>query len=163
MKVNISGVGLIPKVGLLAPVYGKDLTKDTVAIILNYASFKVYQASTGIRITKKNIDKIFGDSVKQAAVLIHATTTPTTHTVSKKTKNVDKIEDTVPVVEETVVETVPEVLPEITEENINEVKEAEPVVVEAEADVADIADIDVSASKEIEDKPTYTNKKKKRH
>lgn len=160
MKVNISGVGLIPKVGLLAPVYGKDLTKDTVAIILNYASFKVYQASTGIRITKKNIDKIFGDSVKHAAVLIHATTTPTTHTVSKKTKNVDKVEDIVPVVEETVVETVPEVLPEITEENINEVKETEPVVVDAEADVADI---DVSASKEIEDKPIYTNKKKKRH
>ena len=60
MKVNISGVGLIPKVGLLAPVYGKDLTKDTVAVILGYASFKVYVASTGVQITKKNINEIFG-------------------------------------------------------------------------------------------------------
>ena len=85
MKVNISGVGLIPKVGLLAPVYGKDLAKDTVAVILNYASFKVYQASTGIRITKKNIDDIFGGAVKQAATAIPVTA-PAAHTVPKKTK-----------------------------------------------------------------------------
>jgi hypothetical protein len=78
MKVNISGVGLIPKVGLLAPVYGKDLSKDTVSVILKYASFKVYVAATGIRITKKNIDEIFGTVVKQSASNVSTTKKTTT-------------------------------------------------------------------------------------
>jgi hypothetical protein len=78
MKVNISGVGLIPKVGLLAPVYGKDLSKDTVSVILKYASFKVYVAATGIRITKRNIDEIFGTVVKQSASNVSTTKKTTT-------------------------------------------------------------------------------------
>jgi ribosomal protein L12E/L44/L45/RPP1/RPP2 len=67
MKVNISGVGLIPKVGLLAPVYGRDLTKDKIEVILGYKAFKVYVAASGVEITKKNIDELFGTAVKQAA------------------------------------------------------------------------------------------------
>ena len=49
MKVNIKGVGLIPRVGLLAPVFGKDLSKDTVSVILKYSSFKVYVAAKASR------------------------------------------------------------------------------------------------------------------
>ena len=147
MKVNISGVGLIPKVGLLAPVYGKDLTKDTVAVILNYASFKVYQASTGIRITKKNIDEIFGGAVKQAAT-VAPVTAPAAHTVPKKTKKAPKVEE--PVVLDTVVEA-----PAI-EEPIKEVPADEGFPVD------DIVDEDTPAEEETE-KPVYTSKKKKRH
>lgn len=171
MKVNISGVGLIPKVGLLAPVYGKDLTKDTIQVILNYASFKVYVAATGVRITKKNINEIFGEAVRQAVV----PTAPAPVAVPKKKapKKAPKVEK--PVVEETPVEI------EQVEEPVvlNEVVEApaieEPVeAVEITADTTD-ADIESSFVEDVEaveeqldeapveeEKPAYTSKKKKR-
>lgn len=167
MKVNISGVGLIPRVSLLAPVYGKDLTKDTVAVILNYASFKVYQASTGIRITKKNIDEIFGGAVKQAATAIPVTA-PAAHTVPKKTKKASKVE--APVEIEQVAE--PVVLDTVVEAPaIEEPVEAVEVVADttdAEIESSFVEDVDAvkdqldEASVEEEEKPVY-NKKKKRH
>lgn len=168
MKVNISGVGLIPKVGLLAPVYGKDLTKDAVAVILNYASFKVYQASTGIRITKKNIDEIFGGAVKQAAT-VAPVTAPTAHTVPKKTKKAPKVEapaEIVQVAEPVVLDTVVEA-PAIEEP----VEAVEVVADTTDAEIASSFVEDVEAVQdqldeapvEEEEKPTYTSKKKKRH
>ena len=167
MKVNISGVGLIPKVGLLAPLYGKDLTKDTVAVILNYASFKVYQASTGIRITKKNIDEIFGGAVKQAATAIPVTA-PAAHTVPKKTKKASKVEAPVeieqvakPVVLDTVVEA-----PAIEEpvEAVEVVADTTDAEIESSFvdDVEAVKDQLDEAPVEEEEKPVY-NKKKKRH
>ena len=167
MKVNISGVGLIPRVSLLAPVYGKDLTKDTVAVILNYASFKVYQASTGIRITKKNIDEIFGGAVKQAAT-VTPVTAPAAHTVPKKTKKAPKVEE--PVEIEQVAE--PVVLDTVVEAPaIEEPVEAVEVVADttdAEIESSFVNDVDAvkdqldEAPVEEEEKPVY-NKKKKRH
>lgn len=167
MKVNISGVGLIPRVSLLAPVYGKDLTKDTVAVILNYASFKVYQASTGIRITKKNIDEIFGGAVKQAATAIPVTA-PAAHTVPKKTKKAPKVE--APVEIEQVAE--PVVLDTVVEAPaIEEPVEAVEVVADttdAEIESSFVDDVEAvkdqldEAPVEEEEKPVY-NKKKKRH
>lgn len=182
MKVNISGVGLIPKVGLLAPVYGKDLQKDTVAVILNYASFKVYVAATGVQITKKNIDEIFGVSVKQA-------TKPTTSVAPKKKKTTK--EATTVAKKDVKVEPVPEpsefeaqFTPYLTEpEKIEQVEE--PVVldevveapaieepVEAVATDAEITSSfveDVESVKEqldeapvVEEEKTYTSKKKKK-
>ena len=153
MKVNISGVGLIPKVGLLAPVYGKDLTKDTVTVILGYASFKVYVASTGVQITKKNINEIFGEAVKQAAAPAPAPAAPkkTTKKAPKKVETPAEIEQVAePVVLDTVVEA-----PAI-EEPIEEVPADEGFPVD------DIVDEDTPAEEETE-KPVYTSKKKKRH
>lgn len=169
MKVNISGVGLIPKVGLLAPVYGKDLTKDTVSVILKYASFKVYVAATGIRITKKNIDEIFGTAVKQAA-------TPAPTPVPKKTtkKAPKKAEAPVeieqvsePVVLDTVVEApaieepveAVEVVPDTTDA---EIESSFVEDVEAVKDQLDEAPTETAEEPVEEEKPTYTNKKKKR-
>lgn len=160
MKVNISGVGLIPKVGLLAPVYGKDLTKDTVAVILNYASFKVYQASTGIRITKKNIDEIFGGAVRQAAT---PAPTPVAPKKEKKTKKVTKVEE--PVVEEKPVE-IEQVEEPVVLDTVVEAPAVEEPIKEVPPDegfpVDDIVDEDTPAEEET-DKPVYTSKKKKRH
>lgn len=167
MKVNISGVGLIPRVSLLAPVYGKDLTKDTVAVILNYASFKVYQASTGIRITKKNIDEVFSGAVKQAAT-VAPVTAPAAHTVPKKTKKASKVEAPVeieqvaePVVLDTVVEA-----PAIEEpvEAVEVVADTTDAEIESSFvdDVETVKDQLDEAPAEEEEKPVY-NKKKKRH
>lgn len=163
MKVNISGIGLIPGVGLLAPVYGRDLTKDKVARILNYASFKVYVAATGVRITKKNIDEIFGGGAKKAA----APTPPPAPVVEepapkkKASKKAPKKEE--PVVEETPVEIEqveePVVLDEVVEapaveESIEEVPAEEAIV-----DLDDVNETETTVEEEV---PTYTSKKKKR-
>jgi hypothetical protein len=162
MKVNISGVGLIPRVGLLAPVYGKDLTKNIIEQVLKYKSFKVYVASTGAQITLKNIDELYTEGFVACSV-----NTAKINNIQKASKKINKptistgIEEPAeeaPNVEETVVDTVPEVLPEITEKNINDVKEATPVAVESEADE------DNTVVEETEEKPVHTNnKKKKRH
>lgn len=158
MKVNISGVGLIPKVGLLAPVYGKDLSKDTVSVILKYASFKVYVAATGIRITKKNIDEIFGTVVKQSA---------STLVTAKKT--VTKVESTPVEIEQVA-----------TPVEFNEVVEAPAIEETADTDeiVADATESEIESSfiedvasvqEQLDETPvaekstTTHNKKKKRH
>lgn len=168
MKVNISGVGLIPKVGLLAPVYGKDLTKDTVSVILKYASFKVYVAATGIRITKKNIDEIFGTAVKQAATPA-PTTAPkkTTKKAPKKAEAPVEIEQvSEPVVLDTVVEApaieepveAVEVVPDTTDAEIESsfVEDVEAVKDQLDETPAE------TAEEPVEEKPVYTSKKKKR-
>ena len=139
MKVNISGVGLIPNLGLLAPVYGKDLSKETIMLILKRSQFKVYNAQTGIQITKINIDEVFGYSPKKSVV-----NTPTVITTDTAT-----ITTTTPVVEKTVPKTTVE-------------KKTEPVVVKTEEEKEVVEDT-TTTTDEVEEKPTFTNKKKKRH
>ena len=160
MKVNISGIGLIPGVGLLAPVYGKDLTKDKVAKILNYASFKVYVAATGVRITKKNIDEIFGGGAKKAAIVAPPTPpAPPAPVVEEKPKKSKKAPKPVePVVEEPVVE---EPTPVVEEPVVEETVETpvEEVVEEAPVEEAPVEETPVEEEDEV---PTYTSKKKKR-
>lgn len=161
MKVNISGIGLIPGVGLLAPVYGKDLTKDKVAKILNYASFKVYVAATGVRITKKNIDEIFGGGAKKAAIVAPPTPpAPSAPVVEEKPKKSKKAPKPVePVVEEPVVEEPTPVVEEpVVETPVEEVVEEAPV----EEAVAEEAVAEEAPVEEEDEVPTYTSKKKKR-
>lgn len=169
MKVNIAGVGLIPRVGLLAPVYGKDLTKDTVKVILGYSSFRVYVAATGVRITKKNIDAIFGADVKKTiatpstAVVVESV--KKTATVKKSSKK-EKIEPVVEVEEEQPVEI------EQVDEPITFSDEVADVVASTASEevpedegfpVDDIIDEDTPAEDDVvEEKPVYTNNKKKK-
>ena len=108
MKVNISGVGLIPKIGLLAPQYGRDLDKDTVSVILNFSSFRVFVAATGVRITKTNIDEVFGTPAPVAPTPKKKTTKKTT----KKAAPVEEVAVAEPVKVEPVVEPEPEVVVE---------------------------------------------------
>lgn len=162
MKVNISGVGLIPGVGLLAPVYGRDLTKDKVARILNYASFKVYVAATGVRITKKNIDEIFGGGAKKAA----APTPPPAPVVEepapkKPAKKAPKKEE--PVVEEKPVEIEQVEEPVVLDEVVEAPAVEEPVEeVPAEEAIVDLDEVNETETTVEEEVPTYTSKKKKR-
>ena len=159
MKVNISGVGLIPKVGLLAPVYGKDLSKDTVSVILKYASFKVYVAATGIRITKKNIDEIFGTVVKQSASTV-VTAKKTTTKVSTPVE-IEQVATPVefnevveaPAIEETVEATdTDEIVADATESEIESSFIEDVASVQEQLDETPVAE-----------KSTTHNKKKKRH
>lgn len=148
MKVNIAGVGLIPKLGLLAPVYGKDLSKDDVNKILSYSSFKVYVASNGAQITRNNIDEVFGVT---KPVVAEAPKKKTTKKSTKKVAEPVNVEEKpAPVVEET------SVVEEVVKKPIEEVPADEGFPVD------DIVDEDTPAEEETE-KPVYTGKKKKRH
>ena len=156
MKVNIAGVGLIPKLGLLAPVYGKDLSKDDVNKILSYSSFKVYVASNGAQITRNNIDEVFG--VTKPVVAEAPEKKSTKKSTKKVAEPVNVEEKPAPVVEEApapVVEETP-VVEEVVKKPIEEVPADEGFPVD------DIVDEDTPAEEETE-KPVYTGKKKKRH
>ncbi len=169
MKVNITGVGLIPRVGLLAPVFGKDLSKDTVSVILKYSSFKVYVAATGIRITRKNINQIFGESVQQSVVRPTAVnsipSSPVVEKVAAPTPaEIEKVSE--PVVLDTVVEAPAIEEPVEPVEVVADTTDAEiesSFVEDVEA-VKDQLDETVTETTEeaVEEKPTYTSKKKKR-
>lgn len=167
MKVNITGVGLIPRVGLLAPVFGKDLSKDTVSVILKYSSFKVYVAATGIRITRKNIDQIFGESVQQSVARPAAVNnTPSAPVVEKVVApaEIEKVSEPVvldtpieaPAIEETV-----EPVEVVADTTDAEIESSFVEDVEAVKDQLDETSIETT-EEVVEDKPTYTNKKKKR-
>lgn len=171
MKVNIAGVGLIPRVGLLAPVYGKDLTKDTVKVILGYSSFRVYVAATGVRITKKNIDAIFGADVKKTiatpstAVVVESV--KKTATVKKSSKK-EKIEPVIEVEEEQPVE-IEQVLEPVTfSDEVENIVESVTFNEETEnvsepTTFSDEENEDVPAEEDVaEEKPVYTNNKKKK-
>lgn len=161
MKVNIAGAGLIPRIGLIAPVYGKDLSKDVIYNIINSTPFRVYVAATGVCITKKNIDEIFGVAVKKAATPIkttvkktakHVEITPVTPSIAEVTTlpNIDEIPTTV----------TPDPIPEITEDNVDEGNIEETVVEAPSPEDTPVEEVPV-------ERPTYTNntnnKKKRRH
>lgn len=162
MKVNISGVGLVPRVGLLAPVYGKDLTKDTISQIIRYQSFKVYVASSGAQITKSNIDEIFGN-VSKTSETVSTPVSPEKKTSKKKVKESiteEKVEEKIyePVVQETSSDVVSEPLPEITEDPETEEKFADIETVNEDSTVDSVEETPAT-----ETNPYRNNKKKKRH
>lgn len=59
MKVNISGRGVVPGMGVLAPVYGVEMSKDSILRFLNFQNFKLFEASSGALITRSNLEEFF--------------------------------------------------------------------------------------------------------
>lgn len=137
MKVNINGSGLIPNIGLIPPVYNKDLDKSIVKKIIGCPTFQVYVAATGIRITNENIDEVFSGPVVPKPVSVEVLEpVETIEDISREVNPLSDPDVKESVVEETpVVETVEETtddatyeeLPEITEDPETEEKENVPV------------------------------------
>ena len=59
MRVNISGRGIIPILGTVAPAYNVELSESQVKRLLNFPMFRVFVTDTGKLITKGNINEIF--------------------------------------------------------------------------------------------------------
>lgn len=59
MKVNISGRGVVPGMGVLAPVYGVEMSKDSILRFLNFQNFKLFETSSGALITRSNLEEFF--------------------------------------------------------------------------------------------------------
>lgn len=58
MKVNITGRGIIPGLGVIPPIYNKEMSIPAISRLLNFPNFSVFDATTGIRFTKKNIKNV---------------------------------------------------------------------------------------------------------
>lgn len=157
MKVNITGFGTIPRIGILAPAYNVEMDQQGVRRMMNFPEFRVFDAETGTIITRKNINDVLASKqVKKPAT-------------EEKPKKQQKATEA-PVVEETPVTETPEV------EEVEEVKvevstyeETEAVNDEAEIieDVIDttaaVVDTDEAPQVQSEDrKPQNYHKNKKR-
>lgn len=180
MKVNVTGRGFVPGPNSIAPVYNQEMSESQIRRILNLGNLRVFDATTGGLITKKNINNILSDKNK---------------TDAKKEVEVDKTtdvklvetnttpEDVVPTSEETV--DVPEVsettLSEITEDVVTDEQEAvvteeetvEEVVEETTETEVDETVTEETAGEEVEEvsdettttpeKPVYHNNNKNRN
>lgn len=153
MKVNISGRGIIPGMGVIPPVYGKDMSEKEVSRLLNFESLRVYDSQTGLLITRKNISKIFSNNVVSTSV----------ETVTLPHKSDDIIETTVlPYTNETPVDVV-ELVKEETK--VNE-ESNEQSVIKEESIEEDVIEEIVSEEKTNFTNNNYNNKnrnKNKKH
>lgn len=175
MRVNISGRGIIPILGTVAPAYNVELSESQVKRLLNFPMFRVFVTDTGRLITKGNINEVFSvqswknskDPVVNYVKNVVATEveTPvidkpveeTTHFEQveiEEAPNVDdiKVEDNIPA-ETAEVETVSEEVSTIDDEPVKE---------------DESSDTSVQSSEQVtEDNSSETyvrrNKKKKRH
>lgn len=154
MKVNITGFGTIPRIGILAPAYNVEMDQQGVRRMMNFPEFRVFDAETGTIITRKNINDVLASKqVKKPAT-------------EEKPKKQQKATD-VPVVEETPVTETPEV--EEVKVEVSTYEETEAVNDEAEIieDVIDttavVVDTDETPQVQSEDrKPQNYHKNKKR-
>ena len=58
MKVNITGKGIIPGVNTIPPAYNIELEETQIRRLLNFNNIRVYEATSGCLITKKNIKTV---------------------------------------------------------------------------------------------------------
>ena len=86
MKVNISGRGVVPGMGVLAPVYGVEMSKDSILRFLNFQNFKLFEASSGALITRSNLEEFFKPKPAKPAKK-----TTTRKTVAKKKEEPKKV------------------------------------------------------------------------
>ena len=107
MKVNITGKGIIPGIGTLAPKYHIEMDKAAIKRILDFPHYHqlvITDADTNLVITSRNLDTFFGKKLITELPNVKPTQTPK--------------QQPVVVHEQPIVETKPivkEVLPEITE------------------------------------------------
>lgn len=154
MKVNITGFGTIPRIGILAPAYNVEMDQQGVRRMMNFPEFRVFDAETGTIITRKNINDVLASKqVKKPAT-------------EEKPKKQQKATEN-PVVEETPVTETPEV--EEVKVEVSTYEETEAVNDEAEIieDVIDttaaVVDTDEAPQVQSEDrKPQNYHKNKKR-
>ena len=134
MKVNITGKGIIPGLGTLAPVYRHEMTEREVSRLLNFHNIYVYKSDTGALITRTNITDVFADEVtKSVDIVIEPTPVtvndtdgvvaePLLHDITDDEMVVENLEST----DEETTEAV-------TDETIKETVDEEPTPVIAEA------------------------------
>lgn len=182
MRVNIGGRGSIPGLGVLAPAYGIEMDKASVRRMFNFKQFRVYQTSTGLIITPSNIDAMFASNNTVAVTVkpVAKNEPKPVAPVVKETPVAEVVEESAPVVEETVYEAIEVPVDEVatlvsesnddtTEEAVEEAEEIvetnEPVefVDEVEDEVENEEAPTANTTAENNNQFRPNNKKKRRH
>ena len=173
MKVNITGRGIIPGLGVIPPIYNKEMSIPAISRLLNFPNFSVFDAATGIRFTKKNIKNVaMNTQSPYTGVDVDPPKTPNKQT--RVTTVVEKASEP-PVIEEAPTDEVEEVTAVSEPEETPVVEETTEVTSDAEVDeeVVDTTD-EVEETETVDEEPsqqqtsnTYNNynrkKNKKRH
>lgn len=173
MKVNITGRGIIPGLGVIPPIYNKEMSIPAISRLLNFPNFSVFDATTGIRFTKKNIKNVaMNTQSPYTGVDVDPSKTPNKQT--RVTPVVEKAPEP-PVIEEApVVES--EEVADVSEPGETHVVEETPDVVSDEEVAEEVVDTtdEVEETETVDEEPsqqqtsnTYNNynrkKNKKRH
>lgn len=173
MKVNITGKGIIPGLGVIPPIYNKEMSIPAISRLLNFPNFSVFDATTGIRFTKKNIKNVaMNTQSPYAGVDVDPPKTPNKQT--RVTPAVEKAPEP-PVIEEEPTDEAEEVTAVSEPEETSVIEETTEVTSDAEVDeeAVDTTD-DVEETETVDEEPsqqqssnTYNNynrkKNKKRH
>lgn len=157
MKVNITGFGTIPRIGILAPAYNVEMDQQGVRRMMNFPEFRVFDAETGTIITRKNINDILASKqVKKPA-------TEEKPKKQQKATETSVVEET-PVIETPVAEEVEEVKVEVSTYEETEAVNDESEIIEDVIDTtAAVVDTDEAPQVQSEDrKPQNYHKNKKR-
>lgn len=173
MKVNITGRGIIPGLGVIPPIYNKEMSIPAISRLLNFPNFSVFDAATGIRFTKKNIKNVaMNTQSPYTGVDVDPPKTPNKQT--RVTPVVEKAPEP-PVIEEEPADESKEVT-DVSEPGETHVVEETPDVASDEEVTEEVVDTtdEVEETETVDEEPsqqqssnTYNNynrkKNKKRH
>lgn len=178
MKVNVTGKGLIPSLGVLAPMYRVDMTEKEVVRLLNFKNFRVYDSSTGGLITKKNLSTVLAsyetdDIVEEAIIettieeevgVIEQVAEPimmTEELISEETTDdiVEEVMVETTIEEEEVTDTVEEITSEVIEDVIDEIVVDEIITDSVSVDETIEEVIETNEDGFVYEKPKYNNNK----
>ena len=163
MKVNITGRGIIPGLGVIPPIYNKEMSIPAISRLLNFPNFSVFDATTGIRFTKKNIKNVaMNTQTPYTGVDVDPPKTPNKQT--RVTPVVEKAPEP-PIIEEEPTDEVEEVTAVSEPEETTEVTSVEETV-DTTDEVEETETVDEEPSQQ-QSSNTYNNynrkKNKKRH
>ena len=164
MKVNITGRGIIPGLGVIPPIYNKEMSIPAISRLLNFPNFSVFDATTGIRFTKKNIKNV-AMNTQSPYTGVDVDPPKTSNKQTKVTPVVEKAPEP-PVIEEEPTDEVEEVAAVSEPEETTEVTSVEETV-DTTDEVKETETVDEESSQQQQSSNTYNNynrkKNKKRH
>lgn len=110
MKVDILGRGIIPGLGVLAPMFDKDLTETELEKILKQSALKIYLAGSKAPVIRRNLHQLIMMGDGKSNVDIPAVkpvkpeekVTPIAEPVKEEPAAVEPVAEEAPAVEETV-------------------------------------------------------------
>lgn len=110
MKVDILGRGIIPGLGVLAPIFNKDLTETELDKILKQSALKIYISGSKVPVIRRNLHQLIMMGDGKSNVDIPAVkpikpeekVTPIAEPVKEEPAAVEPVAEEAPAVEETV-------------------------------------------------------------
>lgn len=110
MKVDILGRGIIPGLGVLAPMFDKDLTETELDKILKQSALKIYISGSKVPVIRRNLHQLIMMGDGKSNVDIPAVkpvkpeekVTPIAEPVKEEPAAVEPVVEEAPAVEETV-------------------------------------------------------------